>query len=380
MPFYFRKSVSAGPFRFNFSKGGIGLSVGVKGLRIGTGPRGHYVHAGANGIYYRATLGRVGVRASARGRSVPPPLPSDNRTDGVDMIEIDSAEVLTLRDETLGSLLDAINDTRRATSLALVLGCVTAVPVALALAAAGTAALLALPLPFAGIAFGAWLDSYKRRTVLFYDLAPDAQSAYEALCDGFDRLAGCNRKWHVAAAGEIRDLTTWKRNAGATSLVRKSVTELSYKLPRTIACNLTPPAIHVGRQILFFLPDAVFIDDGRHLGAVRYERLAAHSERSDFIEEGTVPADAQIIRYTWQHPNKSGGPDRRFAQNRQIPVCLYETLRFSSPEGMNELLEFSKAGVTIAFCEALHRIGRVASRRPAARTSKLLRDRDSHPE
>ncbi|MFW8645427.1 DUF4236 domain-containing protein [Rhizobium beringeri] len=35
MPFYIRKSISAGPFRFNFSKGGVGVSVGVKGLRVG---------------------------------------------------------------------------------------------------------------------------------------------------------------------------------------------------------------------------------------------------------------------------------------------------------------------------------------------------------
>ncbi|RUX10767.1 DUF4236 domain-containing protein, partial [Mesorhizobium sp. M7A.F.Ca.CA.002.14.1.2] len=39
MGFYVRKSISAGPFRFNFSSGGVGASVGVQGLRIGTGPR-----------------------------------------------------------------------------------------------------------------------------------------------------------------------------------------------------------------------------------------------------------------------------------------------------------------------------------------------------
>lgn len=50
MPFYLRKSVSAGPFRFSLSKGGIGLSLGVWGLRFGTGPRGHYVHAGRGGL------------------------------------------------------------------------------------------------------------------------------------------------------------------------------------------------------------------------------------------------------------------------------------------------------------------------------------------
>ena len=54
--FYLRKSLKAGPFRFNFSKSGVGVSVGVKGLRIGSGPRGNYIHAGVGGFYYRASL------------------------------------------------------------------------------------------------------------------------------------------------------------------------------------------------------------------------------------------------------------------------------------------------------------------------------------
>ena len=58
MGFYIRKSISAGPFRFNLSKSGVGLSVGVRGLRIGTGPHGHYIHAGTGGFYYRASVRR----------------------------------------------------------------------------------------------------------------------------------------------------------------------------------------------------------------------------------------------------------------------------------------------------------------------------------
>ncbi|WP_261332501.1 DUF4236 domain-containing protein [Rhizobium leguminosarum] len=61
VPFYIRKAVKAGPFRFNFSQGGIGVSVGAKGLRFGTGPRGHYIHAGRHGLYYRASLGSAGL-------------------------------------------------------------------------------------------------------------------------------------------------------------------------------------------------------------------------------------------------------------------------------------------------------------------------------
>lgn len=36
MGLYFRKSVRAGPFRFNFSGRGIGVSTGIPGFRIGS--------------------------------------------------------------------------------------------------------------------------------------------------------------------------------------------------------------------------------------------------------------------------------------------------------------------------------------------------------
>ncbi len=53
MGFYIRKAVKAGPFRFNLSKSGIGVSTGVPGFRVGSGPRGNYVHMGRDGVYYR---------------------------------------------------------------------------------------------------------------------------------------------------------------------------------------------------------------------------------------------------------------------------------------------------------------------------------------
>lgn len=56
MAFYLRDSVSVGPFRFNLSKSGVGLSVGITGLRFGLGPRGRYIHAGRGGVYYRKTF------------------------------------------------------------------------------------------------------------------------------------------------------------------------------------------------------------------------------------------------------------------------------------------------------------------------------------
>src|ERR1700730_17518594 len=57
MSFFFRRSPRVGPFRLNFSRSGIGASVGVKGARLTLTPHGTtYVTVGSHGFYYRETL------------------------------------------------------------------------------------------------------------------------------------------------------------------------------------------------------------------------------------------------------------------------------------------------------------------------------------
>ena len=57
MGWSFRKSVSFGPIRLNFSKSGIGASVGVKGARVSINKKGTYLNLGSNGIFYREKIG-----------------------------------------------------------------------------------------------------------------------------------------------------------------------------------------------------------------------------------------------------------------------------------------------------------------------------------
>jgi hypothetical protein len=353
MPFYFRKSVKAGPFRFNFSKGGVGVSVGVKGLRFGTGPRGHYVHAGAHGIYYRASLGRAGDRgrrpafASDTFHQI-----TDYDSDGVEMIEVESADVMAMQPETFGQLLGEINSKRQQISLAVLFPIIAiGLGVFALLISASAAVLLLLAVP--AWLVGKWLDSYRKVVVLFYELDDEFAAKFAAVTAQFDVLSSVSAKWHVEAGGQVRDLTTWKRNAGASHIVRKKPTLLNYALPQVIKSNVTPPAIRVGRQTLYFLPDVMLVDDGSRVGAVSYEQLCITYQDSNFIEEGPVPRDTQVIGRTWKHPNKSGGPDRRFANNYQIPICRYEAIHFGSATGLNELIEISRNGVSAPFAQSV---------------------------
>lgn len=373
MPFYFRKSVSAGPFRFNFSSGGVGVSVGVKGLRIGAGPRGHYIAAGRNGFYYRASLSPAGSKTGSKGSREGTFTPSPQRfppQEAVQMVEVESSDVLSLREEKFADLLDEINSKQAQWRLEFALPCLLGLLALVAASASretglflGLAALLSWPV-------GKWGDTYRRRTVLFYDLEGPLQAAFERVTVEFDRLLDCAGKWHIEAGGAVRDLTTWKRNAGASHIIRRSDTELGFSLPKVIASNISPPFAKVGKQTVYFFPDVLFIVDGRRVGAVGYDELVLRRQESAFIEEGAVPSDARIIRHTWKHPNKNGGPDRRFASNRQIPVCLYEALHLSSRSGLNELLEFSQVAVSERFIEAVqdvHRASFISSPPPLER-------------
>jgi len=52
MGWYLRKSVKMGPVRVNFSRRGIGTSVGVKGLRVGASPRDPTSAGGRYGLLF----------------------------------------------------------------------------------------------------------------------------------------------------------------------------------------------------------------------------------------------------------------------------------------------------------------------------------------
>ena len=114
--------------------------------------------------------------------------------------------------------------------------------------------------------------------------------------------------------------------------------------------------IPTGRQTLYLFPDRILVVDSTGVGAVSYSELAVQIDTSRFVEDEGVPNDAQVVDRTWRYVNKSGGPDRRFANNRELPVCLYEEFRITSGRGLNELLQFSRCGVGACLEKAMRKV------------------------
>jgi hypothetical protein len=109
----------------------------------------------------------------------------------------------------------------------------------------------------------------------------------------------------------------------------------------------------LGRVALFFLPDAVLVVSKRTVAALHYRDLYFSEGSTRFIEEGRVPSDAAIVGHTWRFVNKTGGPDRRFNSNRQLPVCQYGEMDFSSSGGLNGKIQFSHVAAGEKFAKAL---------------------------
>jgi len=363
MPFYFAKSVKAGPFRFNLSKSGVGMSVGVKGLRFGVGPQGHYVRAGLNGFYYRKTFSPSSDGASGKlpVRTTQPRAPKVYAEQSVQMIEVSSGDVLSMRDERFLDVLAEMNAKQAVLSMGATLAVAgVAIGLLLAMTLGAQWTIAALLLGLTGLLVGSRMDESRRSAVILYDLEVPIAAKYEAMTRAFDALAACAGKWHVDAGGTVRDIHAWKRNAGASHIVDKRPTTMGYGLPRVLKSNVTPPMMAVGKETLYFLPDILLVVENGKVGAVGYDMLSIQSQDSRFIEEGTVPRDAQVVGHQWKHPNKGGGPDRRFANNYQVPICLYESIHLTSRNGLNELIQVSRNGVAKPFSESIAAIASVA--------------------
>ena len=148
--------------------------------------------------------------------------------------------------------------------------------------------------------------------------------------------------WRIQQSGAVHNTYQYKVNSGAGNLVRRATATFSLNPPPTLATNINVPTVACGRDALLFLPDRVLLRSGQRWSDLTYGDLRATATPSRFIESGHVPHDGQHVDTTWQYVNVKGGPDRRFKNNRQLPIMLYGQLRFTSSTGLNWIVDCSR--------------------------------------
>jgi len=332
MSFYIRKSVKAGPFRFNLSKSGVGVSAGVPGFRVGAGPRGNYVRVGGRGVFYRSTQ-RPGA-APETGWTPPPPAPVAD----VLMEDVTGASASELIPSESGEIVQQLNEAAsRMQWFPWALGLLAIVFLAQPI----VGAVLLLP-GIPGLTW-TWFNDKSRRTVVaFYDVNDEATPWFQGIVDAVEELAGNSGLWRVNASGNVTSSYQYKVNAGATTIVSRSGVKVSLQPPAILATNIAVPTISAGKAALLFLPDRLLVKDAKRFSDIAYTDLEIKADPLRFTESGRVPGDSQQVDTTWQYVNVRGGPDRRFKDNRQYPVMLYGELVFRSMTGLHWELQCSR--------------------------------------
>lgn len=206
------------------------------------------------------------------------------------------------------------------------------------------------------------VDKRRFAMELHYDMDEQFRHVYQQFGEHFTGFSRSARIWQYVNARQVND---YKRNAGAGKLINRlalrGISGNQVPLPHFIT-NVSIPYLKLSNLELYFLPERLLVKRGGTFAAVFYKNLCVTGFTTRFIEDESVPHDARVIDQIWRYLNKSGGPDRRFNNNRQLPICAYSEYTLCSDTGIYEVITTSKQGAMDGFASFLTQIGDLQSR------------------
>ena len=346
MGFRYRKSINlGGGFRINLSKSGIGYSWGTKGYRVTKTARGttrRTYSIPGTGLSYTQESGRGNNRRSNPSRqqrnNAPTRQPENNFrqqpfTPSYETTrEIESGNVSQFQTAEANNIVSSIHRTIALNSWGTILiWCI--------LLMAYKPAFIVLPI--AGI-----IMKILAHTVAVVDLEysfdAEAEEEHTRRIDAWTILAEGDKEWQITS--EQFNSNT-KAHAGANRSINRIPCTIKKGRPFYIKTNVDTVEIKLKKETLIILPDKVFVIRGKKVGLVDYKDFNISVSSSNFRENEKVPGDARVVGSTWQFVNANGTPDRRYKNNRQIPICLYGTVRLYSAGGAGINVELMTSNI-----------------------------------
>ncbi len=317
MGFRMRKSINlGGGFRVNLSKTGIGYSWGVPGYRLTKTAKGNirktYSIPGT-GLSYVEEKGNSKTRQDNRALGY---MVQETIMEDIESAEIDNYQSIS-HQEFINSIKKILILNKLSTWLCFSL-------------------LLFIKPVFlvAGIS-GIIIKVYVRsggKIRLDYEFNDDYLNRHNNMTNIWTELAKSQGLWQIIQTGNVQNM---KINAGASNLVNRKQAKIVNGVPFYIESNANMAQLELKNMKLIFMPDKILIINGLKLGALSYEDIQINTGTVNFIESGIVPGDAKVIGYTWSKVNKDGSPDKRYKDNKELPICEYGTIKICSKSGLN---------------------------------------------
>ena len=329
------------------------------GFGIGLGPRLFRVRVSARGVGISSGVGPFSVWAntgSGRRRSgrrpAGPSLPSNpaRRTEPtylpgeVTTTNLIGAGADELHPSSSDEVVAQINRAERWLYCWNTVGWIL-VAVSLPMAAAGA---FRVTIVTGLLAFGIARIGFSRlRVSLHYEIDSVIASWYKAFGNEWSGAALTNGRWRLESNTQLHTLHHQKVNAGAGTLVTRHPMEFRLQPPRALKASINTPTVTAKQHSLVFLPDRILIKSRRRWSDIEYEDVTITLRQSNFVEDGehAVPRDGQRVGDTWKYVNVKGGPDRRFNDNRLLPIMRYSEIALTSATGLYWELQLSRHDV-----------------------------------
>ena len=340
MGFRYRKSINlGGGFRINLSKSGVGYSWGTKGYRVtrtASGKTRRTYSIPGTGISYVDESGSNRNQPSRHRNNNNQPSHIQQNTEHL----IESADITRFKETEIDSISCSVERTLKANHWGtILLWC--------ALLIFFNPMFGALPL------LGCILKIYAHtsgRISLNYSFDAEKEDEYNRKIGAWQLLADGDKEWQVLS--EQYNSNT-RVHAGAGRSLKREPCVIEKGCPFYIRANVETIQIKLKKELLIILPDKVFIVRERRVGTVDYNDFKISVSRVRFVEEESIPKDAQIIGHTWKYVNTNGTPDRRFKNNKQLPICLYGQVILRSSSGLNVEMQISNVQNAIDFGELI---------------------------
>jgi hypothetical protein len=174
------------------------------------------------------------------------------------------------------------------------------------------------------------LDRRRAKVTVHYD-PQRVPPTFHKIVDAMRGLQQAQRLWLVAHEQAVTNDHQRKTNAGASQLFRHEAAHPDLAGPKALVVDVPVPTVRVKGFHLHLFPDVVLLQGGGQTLSLAYTALHAEYASTRTVEDEQVPSDTRIIGSTWLYVNKNGGPDRRFKDNRELPIVEYGQLTLSGP-------------------------------------------------
>lgn len=324
MGFRYRKSINlGGGFRINLSKSGVGYSWGTKGFR-----------------YTKTATGRTRTTYSIPGTGISHVTETSNKrknnnqtttydSNTYDTQKIENSDISHFKSDEYSVFLQELEKIlvlNYRTNLLLIFSFIFA---------------CGIPILWILFAISFALKLYLFNTArinLDYDMDDFSKEIFTKKQDAWIDLFKSNKIWRMTETSKVKNK---KISAGVTNLIKRIEIKKIKKPPFYLKSNINIIRLKFGKENIYFLPDRVLIIKNRTAGAVAYDDITFEHKETRFIESNKVPSDAKIIDYTWQYVNKNGSPDKRYKNNKKLPICKYGEIHIKSNLGLNIVLLIS---------------------------------------